>query len=282
MSRTLSLFCAEASEAAGEPLAGTAAHARLWIGIEENGVWDAKALKSPGLEPIRDALDRWSKIDGSRLQLVKRAGAPTDDRRTVFVARLDGEPKLVEAHLTDAEIDALDPLQVLDEADARAPVHWVCTHGKRDRCCALHGITFYSAMVEAGADVWQTSHLGGHRFAATMVTLPSGICHGRLTPDHAPELAAGALGSLDRVRGRALLDEAAQFAEIELWRELGVEASLRWSSTERDGDDRVVRFTLGDGDREVRVTSERLPSTRPSSCGDDAKPVHAWRLAGAS
>ncbi len=274
----MSLFCAQASEAAGEPLAGTAAHARLWIGVEECGVWDAKALKSPGLEPIREALFRWSALDGSRVQLVRRVGVPSDRRRTVFVARLDAEPKLVETRLTDEEIDALDPLQLLEEGEARATVHWVCTHGKRDRCCALLGVTFYTAMCEAGADVWQTSHLGGHRFAATMVTLPSGVCHGRLTPDDAPALAAGEQAPLERVRGRALLDEAAQFAEVELWRELGDQTPLRWLGTERDDDHRVVRFEVRGAERALRVGSERLPEHRAKSCGDDAKAIQVWRL----
>lgn len=57
----------------------------------------------------------------------------------------------------------------------------VCTHGTRDRCCATFGYPVYSrlrrAFLEdaAGASrVWRVSHLGGHRFAPTLLDLPSG------------------------------------------------------------------------------------------------------------
>lgn len=57
----------------------------------------------------------------------------------------------------------------------------VCTHGTRDRCCATFGYPVYSRLRRAflqdatGASrVWRVSHLGGHRFAPTLLDLPSG------------------------------------------------------------------------------------------------------------
>ncbi|HEU5385864.1 MAG TPA: sucrase ferredoxin [Streptosporangiaceae bacterium] len=44
----------------------------------------------------------------------------------------------------------------------------VCTNGKRDRCCAVRGRPVAAAIADAtGWDTWESSHLGGHRFAAT-------------------------------------------------------------------------------------------------------------------
>ncbi|MBV9923283.1 MAG: hypothetical protein JOY78_20875 [Pseudonocardia sp.] len=53
------------------------------------------------------------------------------------------------------------------------PLLLVCTHGRRDRCCALDGRALVRALVEAGEpDVWECSHLSGHRFAPTALVLP--------------------------------------------------------------------------------------------------------------
>lgn len=55
----------------------------------------------------------------------------------------------------------------------------VCTHGTRDACCASFGFPMYLKLHTAAATlpttrVWRCSHLGGHRFAPTMLDLPSG------------------------------------------------------------------------------------------------------------
>lgn len=57
----------------------------------------------------------------------------------------------------------------------------VCTHGTRDRCCATFGYPVYHRLRHAfehdtsGTNrVWRVSHLGGHRFAPTVLDLPDG------------------------------------------------------------------------------------------------------------
>ncbi len=63
----------------------------------------------------------------------------------------------------------------------------ICTHGSHDRCCARYGKPFFhraAKTVEALAQpvrVWQVSHIGCHRFAPTLIDLPSGRYYGRLT-----------------------------------------------------------------------------------------------------
>lgn len=59
----------------------------------------------------------------------------------------------------------------------------VCTHGSRDRCCGQAGTVLFLEVedaVRASEDltsvrVWRTSHIGGHRFAPTALTLPDGM-----------------------------------------------------------------------------------------------------------
>jgi (2Fe-2S) ferredoxin len=98
------------------------------------------------------------------------------------------------------------------------PLFLVCTHGKRDRCCARYGRPLYDAVRErAGLDrVWQSSHVGGDRFAGNVVVLPHGLYYGRVDPgDVDALLAAHAAGSvvLDRYRGRSSYPFRVQAAE---------------------------------------------------------------------
>jgi hypothetical protein len=52
----------------------------------------------------------------------------------------------------------------------------VCTHGVRDACCAIKGRPIAGAVAKALAssdvEVLECSHLNGHRFAGTALTLP--------------------------------------------------------------------------------------------------------------
>ena len=57
----------------------------------------------------------------------------------------------------------------------------VCTNGKRDECCALLGRPIAQRCAPgAPGRVWESNHLGGHRFAPTVTLLPHGTMHGQL------------------------------------------------------------------------------------------------------
>ena len=61
------------------------------------------------------------------------------------------------------------------------PALLVCTHAERDPCCGTDGRALVDALAAAGVpDVWECSHLGGHRFAATALVLPTGYLYGHL------------------------------------------------------------------------------------------------------
>ena len=65
----------------------------------------------------------------------------------------------------------------------------VCTHGNRDSCCGKLGFQTYSSLLSSQnkftpkTQIWRTSHTGGHRFAATLIDLPSGRYWGHLDPN---------------------------------------------------------------------------------------------------
>ena len=89
--------------------------------------------------------------------------------------------------LLDLDLTAAIP----GPADAAGPqrLALVCTNGKRDQCCALRGRPVAAAIADATDwDTWECSHLGGHRFAATMMLLPTGDMFGWLDPESALEV----------------------------------------------------------------------------------------------
>ena len=288
--------CAEASLRVGEPLAGSAAEATRWLAVEEAGAWAPKIFDSPGLGPLAQRLRAWDGADGDlRVQLIRRRGGRATKRRRVFV--VDAAAGRVWAHRLDDEgllaldLEAAFAGQTGEPFDR--PLHLVCTHGKRDDCCALRGIPVHRALADAAAtlpeaerpEVWQTSHLGGHRFAATLVTLPSGVCLGRVEADEAGELlAAGGLHRLDRVRGRCQWPKAAQVAEVQLRERVGLDAELTLQGVETRPEGWWVRFATGTMDdgvpagalHEVEVRANMVDTVQPKSCGDE--PVAVPRL----
>jgi hypothetical protein len=90
---------------------------------------------------------------------------------------------------------------------AGEPVFLVCTHAQRSLCCSRYGVPLARALaVRHPGQVWETTHVGGHRFAANLVILPHGLFYGPV----GLETATAAIGAyqrgavaLDRYRGRA-------------------------------------------------------------------------------
>ena len=107
----------------------------------------------------------------------------------------------LERHTTD-DLAALAKLDLATLAGGGPPgfgelvsdrILVVCTHAKRDACCARYGAPVARDLAARGLPVWETTHLGGDRFAANLVCLPDGTYHGMLDVTSAPEVAAACL-----------------------------------------------------------------------------------------
>lgn len=60
----------------------------------------------------------------------------------------------------------------------------MCTHGKHDQCCAVRGRAVARHIAARyPVETWECSHVGGDRFAANLIVLPSGTYYGGLDPD---------------------------------------------------------------------------------------------------
>jgi hypothetical protein len=294
--------CTPLSAAAGEDQAGTAPGEGVWLLVEQPGPWGRKALRESDLPDDVAALlgglgaHVAPGAPGVRVQLVRRPGrsavAPGAGR-TVLAARPGGPGGALV--VTRLEVHDLRALLDHDPADLAAgrlagaapyggPLWLVCTNGRRDVCCAELGRPVAAALAERWPEAtWESTHLGGHRFSATLLALPAGVALGRLDPATAlaacAELEARRL-PLDVARGRTGQPASAQVAELALRRRLGL-TGLDAVAVVDTGAGGVELEVRGAGQRWYAAVTSRPGVPSPASCGDakpKAAPVHEVAL----
>ncbi|GAA0996342.1 hypothetical protein GCM10009563_16790 [Subtercola frigoramans] len=105
------------------------------------------------------------------------------------------------------------------------PIFCVCTHAKHDQCCAVRGRPVALALsAEYPEATWECSHLGGDRFAGTMVVFPEGLYFGRADDVASTLIVRDYLdGRVDEAhfRGRSSLSHPVQAAQHYARRRLG-------------------------------------------------------------
>ncbi|MGH8774194.1 MAG: sucrase ferredoxin [Jiangellaceae bacterium] len=286
--------CSRVSLSLDEPLAGTAPEATSWIVVEQPGPWGRKALTQSHLDPVLGAaLETAAHAHGARVALVRRPGRHPDTGRRrprrVWVA--SARPGMT--WLLGGEVDDVEALGALawsglesgDQELVRASIHGlkpeteplllVCTNGRRDVCCANYGRPLALAMHGRLPDrVWETTHLGGHRFAPTAVVLPFGVAHGRLDVDGAVQLVEQARAGRHvgiGYRGRSTFSRPGQAAEAAVRDGAGVDGfdDLDVATVEqRAASSWRVVVAHRDGRRwSVDVRARPLDPPRPESCG---------------
>lgn len=291
-----------------EPLPGTATTVDGWVCMEHPSPWgrdilDGTAFGTELTSRLKDRLD----AAGVRLMLIRQPGRATisDGDRALYLAQSHPEHTRCVEMTVDSPWDLLDIDLSVAAPGPRAgapdpppvgrtitdPVTLVCAHGRRDRCCALDGRPLAAALAADGdGDIWECSHTGGHRFAPSMIVLPTGYSYGRVTIDEAraavDAIRAGKL-SPDGLRGRTCWDSESQVAEMAVRERLtddGEAPALNALTVSALGQrqDPGQSKTPGQGERLVshadgrqwRVTtrSETL-APRAASCGAAPKPV---------
>jgi hypothetical protein len=275
--------CSAISTESGESIAGTAlSQTTRWLLLELPGSWAAEPIMSPAItDSLRVHLQRvLEQAPGTRLQLIR--GQAADAAGLALIVVRSGPSGGWVHRLQLPSLEALLAVDIrslweTDPGDSVSPFILCCAHGMRDPCCARAGTPVAHALSALRpGDVWQTSHLGGHRFAATAVVLPWGVHLGRLTPEEAEPLWAAidadSLHRLDRYRGSTALTNPAQAAAIFL-REQSGELGLDWivhRGTEPIGEGCTLeRFSLPAGQTAVRVVAECWGEPRATSCTSD-------------
>ena len=229
-----------------EALGGTAGRATAWLALEHVGHWGRDVLDGSALdEELSAALGEAVSQAGLKFLLIRQAGragrvlhgAPdasgNPTHRVLYALCTPGEEKLysfsVNAPEQLLELPLDNPQELIQATGAElmdSPAILVCTHSKRDRCCALRGrpIAAHLADILPGNAVWECSHTGGHRFAPVGIMLPTGYTYGRLSEPSALaaylSLAGRDIPSLHGLRGRSTDTPVEQAAEVAVRLEL--------------------------------------------------------------
>ncbi len=280
--------CAPAAERRGDQLHGTAAPARFFVLVEQPGAWGRNAVGDWRLDhPARTRLLQRTNAAGGRLLLIRRLHRePGSPRRWALVdVRPGSEASWWGTFDDDAELDALDPRQPMGEP-SRDPVFLVCTHGRRDACCAQRGWPVAATLTEAFPDwVWQCSHVGGDRFAANLVALPEGLYYGRLSPESALEVARSHLEgrvTQSALRGRSCFVPVVQAAQHYARVSLDVDPidALQPLGIDRHGNG-IVEVRLANWTDDVRVVVREgvSPPIERLTCGaGEPTTIRTWEL----
>jgi hypothetical protein len=232
---------------------------RAWLLIEHPGPWPHEAADAAQPAPLT-ALVRSAEEFGVRVHLIRRPGRrQAGDVRSVFLGWTAGDtpwlrcaqvsasaPELTERDLKELAAGIMPSFGVVWDD----PLYLVCTHGKRNVCCARLGGPLAQALANRHpGPVWETTHVGGHRFAANLVILPHGLYYGPVgVGPAAAAIDAYQRGAVvvDRYRGRAGQARADQEAEYARLAEAGV-LPLAFSAERVPGAGRGVDGGLGRG-----------------------------------
>jgi hypothetical protein len=272
------LPCATLARALTEPLYGTASRVRAWVLLEQAGPWGSEAVLESRLDrDLAGELFRAADAAHLRLLLIRRPGRGASQPYTCFVAHTSRRHRWLERRRLDdpAELLGLDMAAVVAGArpgfgdEVAEPVYLVCTNGRHDRCCATYGRPLALALAAShGELIWESSHVGGDRFAGNLVCLPGGHYFGHLGPDDAARVVAlhrkGTI-DLDHYRGCCIDPPAVQAAEWLARRHTGLLGADDLDLVGRDRPDRdlaVVRFRRPGGDV-LRVVLRLAPSPDP-------------------
>lgn len=163
----------------------------------------------------------------------------------------------------------------------------VCTHGQNDRCCARYGNPLYREALKIVSDlsldrvrIWQTSHIGGHRFAPTAIDFPDGRYYGQISSSSLQTILtrSGSIQDLHSAyRGWGILPKPVQVLEKELllkWGWKGLNNSVKGRILEESEDGNYNRVELqvkqSDGSaiayRGTVVIDESKTLELPESC----------------
>ena len=192
--------CSAAARHRGEQLAGTAPVASRWLLIEHPGPWAKEPLETPPLlGRLGQEVEATCASFGGKALLIRRQGRRETDpgvRQWFAIDTVRGtwvrgtwrtaEDLVAAARSLGTELSSSD-------TDAE-PMVLVCTQGTRDACCAVRGRPIVASLDRRWPEeVWECTHLGGHRFAGTLLALPDGTCYGYLDSEHVVPLVAGHL-----------------------------------------------------------------------------------------
>lgn len=269
-------------------LAGTAPTARRWWLIEDPGPW--------GSHPVRDASQEWIAACGARageharVVLIRQHDSHHNRRRSTeqrIFTFAPGDESVWCRSIHRGEDPCLDDLNHVPTDSRWSPTTEhprviVCTNGRRDRCCAELGRSTLDELPSDIRDrVWESTHLGGHRFAPVALLVPNGSVLGRVTPATLVDIARNDVLDLDTLRGRSDLSAPEQLAEHSArltWGLRSTHTHLDVTSSAAPDDPRVCEVRVTGPDGQIHQINARSRALGPTivSCDGSTAPGTVW------
>lgn len=223
-------FCARESLSLGDLLAGSAAHAERNLLLSwPRAKWRRSLRQASDMSnEVTARLDAIAEA-GRRVNLIHRRDQPSE-RHCLYLMPENRRYELTREELPVflAALQRKESLAHWQVTSPAGPLLLCCTHGKKDKCCAKFGYAAYKALDSAVAkhalpfDVWESTHLGGCRLAASAVVFPALRKYGRIgDEDVLPLLESEMAGRpyLPCYRGDPRLSPIQQCAQV---------AALEW------------------------------------------------------
>lgn len=285
--------CSDAAREREDPMVGTAPPQRRLLLVEQDGGWRPDAISSlPVEEALREEITRRAGQARARVLLIRRPGRQTSgvclmrswcvvDPYAPVGHRVTWGTWAYPVELLSA-LDRLEELAAMGEEATSSPdpgtsstppghddpVLLVCTHGKKDVCCAVRGRPVSAALAARWPEeTWECSHTGGDRFAANLIVAPEGATYGGLDPDRAVEVVERhhqGRPETAYLRGQIGLSRPAQAAVVAVQSRTGA----GWASL---ADLQVVPVP-------GTVLDEQEVSARADELGTSGAPVARWQV----
>lgn len=275
------------SQQTDESLPGTAKPGKIILALEFVNNWGHDILDGNALgEELTEKVEKFLKDNGAQLQFIRRPGREGQQRaasatRQLYISWAEGYGDDPTPILESLQVSGPEALLDLDLSAPGAaggqridgPLLLVCTHGKRDKCCAVFGRPVADELAaKYGQMVWESSHTKGHRFAPSMILLPHNYSYGQLGTTGASSMLERAKQGelwLEGCRGRGVWDPVGQAAELAVAEKLASEgrpvklASIRVAKPEtaggKGGKDSATQV------RVVTVAADAAPTATPTA-----------------
>ena len=282
--------CAVLARRLGERPTGTASRITSLIMLEHPGTFATDVRErlvtecfGPGAPEMLDELHVRL---GLRSLVIRKPGRrPAPEQLSVFFAGTRPGRRWLErisvrsyAELADLDLVAIAEGNGGFGEPVVHPMLLVCTHGRKDACCAIKGRPVADALaVQYPEQTWQCTHFGGDRWAGNLLIAPHGLMYGQLDAVSAPPIAAAAqLGqvSLNNLRGRTGIDPFAQVAEITVRERTGLSGldDVLASSVEAIGDEATVEVQAQGTQYRIRLRRAPIGVHGQSLCSGEAHP----------
>ncbi len=268
--------CSDQSLARNDPIYGTAGAGQV-VGdariVRRLGAIGIPRLSLPHRPRTRTQHLPPHRSERLRVTAIRRPGRRDETPRwRWFIAHCEeGSEALYGGEVDDARGYLDIALDGSDGERVDGPLVAVCAHGKHDQCCAVRGRSAASAIAaEYPEFTWECSHLGGDRFAATMLILPEGLCYGRVDSTDSAGLVAKYLdGRLDHryLRGRTCLPHPVQAAQYFARESLGEDRIDALSPLKVEHAEHQIRVELRTDSGSVNVVlAEKMSEPLLSMC----------------